>query len=80
MKIDIFNHIMPQPYFDKMLEVAPDHKDLGMRVKNIPFLVDLDLRITLFEQFRDLFMKADTVFIGHRGAFVFNDRELAGDL
>ncbi len=53
MKIDIFNHIMPQAYFDKMLEVAPDHKDLGMRVKNIPFLVDLDLRFRILDEFDD---------------------------
>jgi hypothetical protein len=27
MKLDMFNHIFPKAYFDKMLEVAPNLKD-----------------------------------------------------
>ena len=36
MKIDIYNHIFPQKYFDKMVEVMPHHEDIGKRVRNVP--------------------------------------------
>ena len=32
MKIDVFNHIFPQRFFEKMLETAPAQKDIGKRV------------------------------------------------
>ncbi len=28
MKLDIFNHIFPKTYWDKMLEVSPNMKDM----------------------------------------------------
>lgn len=52
-KIDIFNHIFPKGYFDKMMEVAPSHADMGKRVRNIPVLVDLDLRFRQMDEFGD---------------------------
>lgn len=51
MKIDIYNHIFPRKYFDKMLEVVPVHKDIGKRVRNVPVLVDLDLRFKMMDEF-----------------------------
>jgi predicted TIM-barrel fold metal-dependent hydrolase len=53
MKIDIFNHIFPKPYFEKMLQVAPRHKDMGKRVRNIPALFDLEQRFRVMDQFDD---------------------------
>jgi len=53
MKIDIYNHIFPQKYFDKMIEVMPHHEDIGKRVRNVPVLVDLDLRFKMLEEFGD---------------------------
>lgn len=53
MKLDIFNHIFPKKYFDKMLEVAGDHKDMGKRVREIPVLYDLDARFRVMDQFDD---------------------------
>lgn len=47
MKIDIYNHILPQKYFDEMVEVMPHHEDIGKRVRNVPVLVDLDLRFRM---------------------------------
>ncbi len=52
-KIDVFNHILPVPYFEKMMELAPKHKDLGKRVRAIPYLVDLDLRFQVMDRFGD---------------------------
>jgi aminocarboxymuconate-semialdehyde decarboxylase len=53
MKIDIFNHIFPQRFYDKMMAVAPNHKDMGKRVRNVPVIVDLDLRFKVMDMFDD---------------------------
>lgn len=53
MKLDIFNHIFPKKYFDKMLEVAGDYKDMGKRVRGIPVLYDLDARFRVMDKFDD---------------------------
>lgn len=53
MKIDIYNHIFPQKYFDKMVEVMPVHADIGKRVRNVPVLVDLNLRFRMLDEFGD---------------------------
>ncbi len=31
MKIDVFNHIFPRRFFDRLNEVSPDYKDMGKR-------------------------------------------------
>ena len=51
MKIDIFNHIFPKTYFDKMIKVAPNGKDMHKRVRNIPCIVDLDERFRIMDMF-----------------------------
>lgn len=51
MKIDIFNHIFPRLFFDKLNEVAPAYKDMGKRSRNIPALFDLDVRFRMMDQF-----------------------------
>jgi aminocarboxymuconate-semialdehyde decarboxylase len=50
-KIDIFNHIYPTAYFDRMLAVAPGFKDIGKRMRGIPMLVDLDERFRVMDRF-----------------------------
>ena len=51
MKIDIFNHIFPKKYFDKMVEVLPGGKDMHKRVRAIPCIVDLDERFRIMDKF-----------------------------
>ncbi|MCJ7705221.1 MAG: amidohydrolase [Desulfobacterales bacterium] len=53
MKIDIFNHIFPKSFYDKMLTVAPNAKDINKRVRNIPCIVDLDERFRIMDRFKD---------------------------
>src|SRR5258708_28203540 len=48
MKIDIFCHIFPKPFFDKMVEIAPD-KGAIKRWLNIPILWDLDARLRMMD-------------------------------
>jgi uncharacterized protein len=52
-KVDVFNHIFPPKYWDKMLEVAPNHADMGKRVRDIPMLMDLDERWRVMDMFED---------------------------
>ena len=53
MKIDIFNHIFPKSYYDKMLKIAPDSAHMQKRVRNIPSIVDLDERFRIMDLFKD---------------------------
>tara|TARA_B100000929_G_scaffold201719_1_gene160306 strand:- start:2658 stop:3677 length:1020 start_codon:yes stop_codon:yes gene_type:complete len=50
-KIDVFNHIFPEPFYKLMMQVAGDFKDIGRRVRGIPMLVDLDERFRVMDQF-----------------------------
>jgi aminocarboxymuconate-semialdehyde decarboxylase len=50
-KLDVFNHIYPKPYFDRVMEVAPAFKDIGKRMRGVPMLVDLDERFRVMDRF-----------------------------
>ncbi len=51
--IDAFNHFNPKRYFDALLESPAGQKDIGKRVRGIPALFDLDVRLKVVEQFPD---------------------------
>jgi len=53
MKIDIFNHIFPKLFYDKMMAVNPDLEDMGKRVRGVPVLFDLDARFKVMDMFDD---------------------------
>lgn len=53
MKLDIFNHIFPKRFYDRMLEVAPNGRDMHKRVRAIPCLVDLAERFRIMDRFDD---------------------------
>ena len=53
MKLDIFNHIFPKVYYEKMVKVNPNFKDIGKRVRAVPALYDLDERFRIMDQFDD---------------------------
>lgn len=53
MKIDVFTHIFPKPYFDRMVKVAPKGKDMHKRVRNIPSIVNLEERFRIMDMFKD---------------------------
>jgi predicted TIM-barrel fold metal-dependent hydrolase len=52
-KIDIFTHIMPGPYHTRLMAVAPNFADVGKRMRNVPMLIDLDLRFRVMDRFDD---------------------------
>jgi aminocarboxymuconate-semialdehyde decarboxylase len=51
VKIDVFPHILPRRYFDRMLQVAPPGLTLQKRISGIPVLVDLDLRLRIMDRY-----------------------------
>ncbi|HTQ72933.1 MAG TPA: amidohydrolase family protein [Burkholderiales bacterium] len=53
MKLDIFNHVFPKRFYDRMLAVLPDGRDMNKRVRNIPAIVDLDARFRIMDAFPD---------------------------
>jgi predicted TIM-barrel fold metal-dependent hydrolase len=53
MKVDVTNHIFPKRYFEKMLDVSPNHADMGKRVRQIRLLIDLDARFRVMDEFGD---------------------------
>ncbi len=53
MKLDIFNHIMPKTYFDKVNSFAASLGDLDKRMKGNPLLIDLDSRLKWMDQIED---------------------------
>jgi predicted TIM-barrel fold metal-dependent hydrolase len=51
--IDAFNHFAPRRFFDLMLETPAGQKDMGKRVRGIPALFDLDVRLRVVDSFPD---------------------------
>lgn len=51
MKIDAFCHYFPKPYFDRMVGLGRDWKDINKRVRAIPCIVDLDERFRIMDEF-----------------------------
>ena len=77
MKIDIFNHIFPKSFFDKMVSTAPNAKDMNKRVRNIPCLVDLDVRFRIMDMFDDY---AQIICLGSPPIEAFGPPPISTDL
>jgi predicted TIM-barrel fold metal-dependent hydrolase len=50
LKIDVFNHIFPKPFFERLQQVVVS-KGAVKRWLHIPFLHDLDVRFRMLEEF-----------------------------
>ncbi len=50
LKIDVFPHILPRRFFDRLLEVAPRSGLMVKRVSNIPVMIDLDRRFEIMDR------------------------------
>lgn len=53
MKIDLFNHFLPRPYFDALQSIAGDHP-LVINAARIPPLWDMEERLRMLERWPDL--------------------------
>ena len=52
MRIDAYTHFMPKRFFDEVLTTG-DHRDIGKRVREIPSIHDLDVRLKVVDSFPD---------------------------
>jgi len=77
MKIDIFNHIFPKSYFDKMIKIAPGGKDMHKRVRNVPSIVDLKERFRMMDLFDDY---VQVICLGAPPVEVFGPPPVSTDL
>jgi predicted TIM-barrel fold metal-dependent hydrolase len=53
MKIDIFCHITPQSYYDRMMQLPEHGTTIKRRTANIPAMVNLDVRFRMMDRFGD---------------------------
>ena len=53
MKIDIFNHLFPQRFFDEFINVGSSFKDMGKRAQNVYAIASLDERFRVMDEFGD---------------------------
>lgn len=51
MKIDVFPHVLPRAYFDRMLKTAPPGMALQKRMSGIPVLTDVELRLRIMDRY-----------------------------
>ena len=51
MKIDVFPHILPKPYFERVLQLTAADQYMQKRTRGIPVLVDLDLRFRIMDRY-----------------------------
>jgi aminocarboxymuconate-semialdehyde decarboxylase len=51
MRVDAYTHFIPLKFFDKIVESG--HADIGKRVREIPSIHDIDVRMKMVEQFND---------------------------
>jgi aminocarboxymuconate-semialdehyde decarboxylase len=53
MRIDAYTHFFPKKFFDTVLMVDGEYKDMGKRVRAIPALYDLDIRKKIVDGHKD---------------------------
>ena len=61
--IDAFCHFSPKRYFDALVESPAGQKDIGKRVRGIPALYDLDLRLKVVK--RGKIERSGRFVVGH---------------
>jgi predicted TIM-barrel fold metal-dependent hydrolase len=52
-KIDIFNHIWPQPFFEALKKLAGEMQDITARSGRVPMMTNLDRRFEVMDIFGD---------------------------
>ena len=53
MKIDLFCHILPPPYFERMIAISARGAYMQKRIREIPVMTDLELRFRMMDMFGD---------------------------
>jgi len=53
LKVDIFNHIMPIGFFNRLQELSPNPTNMQERVRRVPMMTDLEERFRIMDSFDD---------------------------
>ena len=53
MRIDAYTHFIPEKYFAKVLDIPGAPPDIGKRVREVPCIHDLDVRLKIVDMFDD---------------------------
>ena len=53
MRIDAYTHFIPKQFIEKSTKVAGDPKDIGKRMRGVPAIHDLDVRMKVVDMFPD---------------------------
>lgn len=54
MKIDVFNHVIPQKYKEALYKAIPEGSPSQMLIESVPTLFDMDHRFRIMDKFEDL--------------------------
>ena len=54
-KIDIFNHIWPRPFYERLQQLSPDFEGMSKRSRDVPMMTDLDERFRVMDRFEDYY-------------------------
>ena len=49
----VLPHILPKPYFNRLMKAGPAGVHMGKRMAAIPALVDLDARFRIMDRYED---------------------------
>jgi aminocarboxymuconate-semialdehyde decarboxylase len=52
MRVDAYTHFIPKAFFDRVL-AGGGQKDIGKRVRELPAIHDIDVRLKVMDQFQD---------------------------
>jgi aminocarboxymuconate-semialdehyde decarboxylase len=56
-KIDVFNHIWPQPFFEALTRLTGEMPDITARSGRVPMMTDLDRRFEVMDMFGEDYMQ-----------------------
>lgn len=52
-KIDMFNHIWPKPYYERLLSITGNTTGITMRSEKVPMITDIEERFKVMDMFDD---------------------------
>jgi uncharacterized protein len=53
MRIDAYTHFIPEKYFARVIDIPGAPPDIGKRVREVPCIHDLDVRLKIVDMFDD---------------------------
>ena len=54
-KVDIFNHIWPKAFYERLQDLSPDFDGMSRRSRDVPMMTDLEERFRVMDRFDDYY-------------------------